>query len=175
MASNSDRKEAAVLEKLTASPGPKCQSCEDVSLSSTTYCFVCDLFYCDDCWKHHQGIQPTRVHNSISLENAQNLSREELKQIQDSACDGNESAKVVTAQEAMAKNECIAAAYEGFAKDIEKLQQLMTKGDEVEHGIKHRRKELDDEIRSAFLNLRQELEEREKVLLTDSSYYEIEK
>ena len=175
MASNSDRKKASVLEKLTASPGPKCQSCEDVFLSSTTYCFVCELLYCDKCWKHHQGIQPTRVHNSISLENAQNMSREELKQIQDSACDGNESAKVVTPQEAMANNECIAAAYEGFAKDIEKLQQLMTKGDEVEHGIKQRRKELDDEIRRAFLNLRQELEEREKVLLTDSSYYEIEK
>ena len=34
----------------------------------------------------------------------------------------------------MAKNECVAAAYEGFAKDIEKIQQSMTKGDEVEQG-----------------------------------------
>ena len=51
----------------------------------------------------------------------------------------------------------------------------MTKGDYVKNGIEQHRKELDDEIRSTFLNICQEVENRVKILLSDSSYYEIEK
>ena len=78
------------------------------------------------------------------------MSIERLKQVQDSACGEDECAKVVTPQEAMAKNECIAYAYEGFTKHIEKLQLVMSKGEDVERRIRQRRKELNNEIRSAL-------------------------
>ena len=176
MASDSGQKETAVFEKLTASPLPTCQSCEDVALPSTAYCFVCNVFYCETCWEHHQGIQPSKTHSSISLDNVQYMSKEEInKQVHDSASGEKECAKVVVPQEAMAKNECIAAAYAGFAKSIHKLQKTVTKGEDVKDLIKQRRKEMDEEIRSAFKKLHQELEDREKVLLADSSYYEMEK
>ena len=76
--------------------------------------------------------------------------------------------------QAIAKNECIAAAYEGIAKDIEKLQQSMIKGDDVEKGI-DQHIQLDDEIRSAFSKYLPGVRRQRKFLLSDSSYYEIEK
>ena len=51
----------------------------------------------------------------------------------------------------------------------------MTKGDDVKHGTEQLRKELDDDLRSPFLNICQEVEDKEKILRSDSSYYEIEK
>ena len=61
-------------------------------------------------------------------------------QAQDSALCKIESLDVVTPQEAMANSECIAAAYEGFSKDIDKLQQVISKGQEMEDKIKQRRR-----------------------------------
>ena len=60
----------------------------------------------------------------------------------------------------MANSECIAAAYEGFSKDIDKLQQVLSKGREMEDKIKQRRKQVDLEITSAFAKLHKDLERR---------------
>ena len=114
MASTSGQSRSSIIERLTASPGPKCQSCEDVSLSSTAYCFVCDRLYCERCWKYHQAISPSCDHQSITLDQARahderNVQTEESFSIEKDCVD------VVTPQDAMANSECIAAAYEGFA------------------------------------------------------------
>ena len=45
----------------------------------------------------------------------------------------------------MAKSESIAATYEGFAKAIDKLQQLMNKAKEVKKCIIQRRKEVEED------------------------------
>ena len=175
MASGSNQSKTGFLEKRVANPEPKCQLCEDVSFLAVAYCFVCDLLYCENCWKYHQGIPPTRVHNSITLDNAQNMSRDELKQVQDSASTKKECAVVVTPQEAMAKSESIAAAYVGFTKDIDKLQQVMIESEEMEETIKQRKKIVDEEIDSAFGKVCLELDKRKKVLLTKNSHTPVTK
>ena len=57
---------------------------------------------------------------------------------------------VLTPQEAMANSECIAAAYEGFTKNVDKLQKVMTKGQEMEEKVKQRRSKVGEEIKGAF-------------------------
>ena len=70
----------------------------------------------------------------------------------------------------MAESESIAAAYEGFTKDIDKLQQIMIKGEEMEERIKQRKKKVDEEIESAFNKVGLELDKRKKVLHAKSSH-----
>ena len=170
MASTSGRSRSNIVERLTASPRPKCQPCEDVSLSSIAYCFACDLFYCENCWKHHQGIPPCRNHQSISLDQAQ-TEREVTKiQIKDFTSYKKETVQLVTSQDAMANSEFIAAAYEGFTKNVDKLQQVITKGQKMEEKVKQCRSKVDEEIRRAFSKIRQELDKRERTLLYQSSH-----
>ena len=121
MASTSGQNRSSIVERLTASPRPKCQSCEDVSLSSIAYCFVCDCLYCENCWKHHQAIPPSCDHQSISLDQALTEREERNIRIKDSSSCMKETVQLVTPQAAMAKSECIAAAYEGFTKNVDKL------------------------------------------------------
>ena len=61
----------------------------------------------------------------------------------DYSSSNQEGVDMVSPQEAMAKSEFIAAAYEGFTKDIDKLQQVMIKGQETEDKIKQCRKKVD--------------------------------
>ena len=70
--------------------------------------------------------------------------------MQESASSKKECAVVVTPQEAMAKSESIAAAYEGFTKDIDKIQQVLIKKQEIEEKIKLCKKKVDEDIESAF-------------------------
>ena len=76
--------------------------------------------------------------------------------------------QLVTPQEAMANSESIAAAYEGFTKNVDKLQQVLTKGQEMDEKVKQCRSKVDEEIRRAFSKIRQELDKRERTFLNDS-------
>ena len=166
MSFRTSQSRSSTINRLVASPRPKCQSCEGDSLSAVAFCLACDCFYCENCWKHHQGISPSRSHPSITLDQAL-TELEERKAVSEAVS--------LTPEEAMANSESIAVAYEGFPKGIDKLQQVMTEGKKIKERITHCGRQVDEQVRRAFAKMHEKLSNREKALLIVRSQSAVEK
>ena len=65
-----------VLSKVTSTSPPPCDSCDENS--PIAYCTECDQLLCNVCWDAHQKLKLLRSHFSFALQEAHNMSQDEL-------------------------------------------------------------------------------------------------
>ena len=56
------------IQRVTTSPPPECESCEEEGSVSVAYCTDCDHLLCKTCWTSHQKMKALQSHTTFALD-----------------------------------------------------------------------------------------------------------
>ena len=56
------------IQRVTTSPPPECESCEEEGSVSVAYCTDCDHLLCKTCWTSHKKMKALQSHTTFALD-----------------------------------------------------------------------------------------------------------
>ena len=185
-----------IVGKITSNPPPPCDSCgED---SAVAYCTECTDCLCNKCWDAHTRTRLTRTHSIVGFEEMKTMSREELAKTVSSSfilCSHHTDQQlkyycqkcaipiciectiinhknhpiIEVWREISRSKSVVGRSIENFQEAQQQLKSVLTLGEEIKESMKMSKKEADEVIRQTFASFHQLLNQREKVLLTESN------
>ena len=69
------------IQRVTTSPPPECESCEEEGSVSVAYCTDCDHLLCKTCWTNHQKMKALKSHTTFALDDLEGKNRSDLLKI----------------------------------------------------------------------------------------------